>query len=636
MKTKTVSILGIGLLLGLAVLFYSWGNSTLAAGPDSIGQNEGLGVVINPAEVTFGAVGVPTTLAGKAAIRASSEVTIDGQPYQIGYHTILQTGDKLNSGVFGQLLDINGDPLLDEDGEPIFSSEIDYSSFLPRGDKIYMVTHFEETPAAMYLTTLLQDPETGTLTAVDTAPIDFSAQQGILEVCAGVTTPWSSHLGSEEWDPDARPYDPETGSIDDEDYDEAMLSYFGPEADLTQMTPYNYGWTPEVFVDADGTVTPVKHYAMGRFAHELAYVMPDNRTVYMTDDETNGGLFMFIADEPQNLSAGTLYAAKWLQTSAEGAGSANLAWIRVGQASNQEIGQLIGSTQFSDIFAAEEPAADGSCPAEYTSINTTAGHECLAVKAGMEQAAAFLETRRYAALLGATTEWAANEGITYDPAENVLYIAPSGIDDGMLDNQEEYDLGGNNDIRLPEATSCAGIYALALAADQNAYPEGYQVDAQPTAPIESQYVAINMNTILVGNEWTQADAEARGYGEIYEFNECDVDGIAEPDNVTFIPGTDTLIIAEDSEEHENDYLWAFNTETKALTRIKSTPHGSEVSTPFFFPNVGGFAYLTSAVQHPFDAEELIEEIGYPEETVPSGDTRATLGYFGPMPGFQYE
>ena len=35
---------------------------------------------------------------------------------------------------------------------------------------------------------------------------------------------------------------------------------------------------------ANGTYQVTKHLAMGRQSFELPYVMPDNRTVYMTDD----------------------------------------------------------------------------------------------------------------------------------------------------------------------------------------------------------------------------------------------------------------------------------------------------------------------------------------------------------------
>lgn len=49
------------------------------------------------------------------------------------------------------------------------------------------------------------------------------------------------------------------------------------------MTPYDYGWTPEIFIDDEGEVTVTKHYAKGRFVHDLAYIMPDNKTVDMTN-----------------------------------------------------------------------------------------------------------------------------------------------------------------------------------------------------------------------------------------------------------------------------------------------------------------------------------------------------------------
>ena len=49
------------------------------------------------------------------------------------------------------------------------------------------------------------------------------------------------------------------------------------------MTPYDYGWTPEIFVDDEGEVTVTKHYAKSGFDHDLAYIMPDNKTVDMTN-----------------------------------------------------------------------------------------------------------------------------------------------------------------------------------------------------------------------------------------------------------------------------------------------------------------------------------------------------------------
>jgi hypothetical protein len=85
---------------------------------------------------------------------------------------------------------------------------------------------------------------------------------------------------------------------------------------------------------------------MGRVALELAYVMPDRRTAYLTDDGTNVGLYLFVADRPGDLSAGALYAACWDQRpepegSAAG-GTADLAWIDLGRATQAEVGKSLG------------------------------------------------------------------------------------------------------------------------------------------------------------------------------------------------------------------------------------------------------------------------------------------------------
>ena len=42
--------------------------------------------------------------------------------------------------------------------------------------------------------------------------------------------------------------------------------------------------------------------------------MPDKRTVYITDDSTNGMFLKFVADAAGDLSSGRLYAAKMTQT----------------------------------------------------------------------------------------------------------------------------------------------------------------------------------------------------------------------------------------------------------------------------------------------------------------------------------
>jgi hypothetical protein len=57
--------------------------------------------------------------------------------------------------------------------------------------------------------------------------------------------------------------------------------------------------------------------------------MPDGKTIYTTDDGSNCGFFMFKASKVNDLSSGTLYAAKW--TAADGAvDKFTVKWIKLG------------------------------------------------------------------------------------------------------------------------------------------------------------------------------------------------------------------------------------------------------------------------------------------------------------------
>lgn len=566
-------------------------------------------------EVAFEGVAFPVTDEEKRQVLASSKVTVNGKNYPIGYNVILRSGDKSGNGTFGLLLDQYGKPIKNKDGSEHVSVDNDFTSLLPIDNKLFAVSHFESRPGAMYVTELSQDAVTGKLKAVSTKNIDFSSYGGLWVPCAGSVTPWNTHLGSEEYPNDARATESAASMKEIEDYDKPMARYFGvdPYAESTTVDtfrsvfkPYRYGYPTEVTVTADGSATPVKHFSMGRVAVELAYVMPDNRTTYISDDGTNVGFFMFVTDKPQDLSAGTLYAAKWNQVHNGSGGYAELDWIDLGHANNQEIQDAIESgIIFSDIFNVSPPKEDGSCEAGFTSVNTTTGHECLQIKPGQEKVASRLETRRYAAMKGATTEFRKEEGITFNPATSTLYVAMSEIAKGMEDNAKE-DSGGPNHIRLPK-NKCGVVYGLTISPDDT---------------IASEYVAQNMYGVVNGI--------MRAYPKDgdYANNTCDINGISNPDNVTYMTGTDILIIGEDTGSgHQNDVIWAYDTTTQALTRIQTTPYGSETTSPYFYSNINGHAYLMSVIQHPY-VESDMDKLKDPAEAA------AYTGYIGPLPAIQ--
>ena len=584
--------------------------------------------------LAFKAVAAPTTDTEKRKVMASPDLMLNGDQHPIGYHTLLRSGDKVGGGTFGLIMDRNGKPIVGADGAPMVSNSTDFSSILQKDGKLFVVSHFETRPASIYVTQVERDAKNGKLKAIDTRPVDFSADGGLWVPCAGSVTPWGTHLGSEEYEPDAEEVETTADIKDLDDYAKPMALYFGYDAAASNASmegfrkvfnPYRYGYITEVMIGDDDQPSGIKHYAMGRFAHELGYVMPDKKTVYLSDDGTNVGLFRFVGDEPEKLDKGRLYAAKWHQTSAENGGSADISWVDLGEADSASVKALIDNgIKFDDIFERQKISDDGKCPQGYGPSVANSVRECLQVKPGMEMAASRLETRRYAALKGATVELRKEEGITYDPDHNKLYVAISEISKGMEDMAvkkpdptktdaaagggeqrvtptpaplAEFDSGGSNDIRLAK-NSCGGVYSLDLDRD---------------------YVATTMKAMVMGKPH-KYDGDSPFAG-----NTCAMDGLANPDNISYLPGHDTLFIGEDTETgHQNDAVWAYNVTSGDLTRIETTPYGAETTSVYVYPNIGGNAYLMSIVQHPY-GESDEDKLQSPEQA------SAYLGYIGPMP-----
>lgn len=554
--------------------------------------------------VNFTEIATPTTQEAKNTQQVSSIVSVNGVEQSISYNTIIRTGDTNNNEIFGQVKDYTDTPITFAiDNSPYIcngtnsgvGSGLDYTSFLNKDGKLYMVSQFECQIGAMYMAELNQDKTTGALTLKDNS-LKFISQKdefGGFVHCAGQRTPWESHLGSEEYETNAKLVEENadvSGITGDKYYDETA-KYWG--GDAKKLSPYYYGWTPEVKITDAGEADYTKHYSMGRFSHELAYVMPDNKTVYMSDDGTNVGLFMFVADVAKDLSAGTLYAAKWNQTSQDGvgAGEADLTWVNLGHANDKQVRAYLDADKdvntndalkFSDLFDSVD-GAGGTCATGYTSINSSAGHECLKVKDGMELAASRLETRRYAAIKGATTEFRKEEGITFDKNSGKLYVSMSEVRKGM-ENDSSNDLGGNNDIRVAQ-NKCGAVYALDVSTSMAKDTLG--------SIISSKYVVKNMNAIIEGTPTTYAT------DSIYANNKCDVNGISNPDNISFLENSDILTIGEDTSSHENNVVWAYNVKTKELKRTFTTPLEAESTSTFWYSDLkDGFGYMSIVTQHP--------------------------------------
>lgn len=559
--------------------------------------------------ISFNGSRVPTTVEEMSKPFTTASVVVkytDGKTknFPLTYKQLFKTTDQFkmsNGETFsaGTPTDYYGDPIMDKslNGKPVHyvSDAPDANSLLrPMKDgSLYLVSHYEydsldnagnpawrRVPASMTLTKLYQNMKTGELKIATVDKIDVSTVNGLWVPCNGSLTPWNTHLGSEEYEPDARSFEfdtPDKPSQSTAHLKDFAKLYFDDEK---KANPYYYGFIPEVMVNADGTTRVVKHYSTGRRSNELMVVMPDERTAYFGDDGEYTTLFMYVADKPRDLSAGTLYAAKFVQTSAENGGAGNLEWIKLGHATDKEIKRIIDKgIKFSDIFEVSNEPKEGFTPVkQYSGQSANYGKiEYLKLKPGMEKAAAFLETRRYAAMLGATSEFNKMEGLAVNAKDKKVYVAISDISKGMEKNNQD----PTDHIQLPKVKAGA-VYELSLEPGQK---------STAGEPINSGYAAVSMKALIVGEDLAQPDA----YG-----NKANVNKIAGPDNLSFSEDYRTLFIGEDSSQHINNFVWAYNVATKQLSRILSVPAGAEATGLQAADNRNGFSYIMSNFQHPGD------------------------------------
>ncbi len=600
--------------------------------------------------VEFSSMPVATTEVDMLNTYSKSVATVtysDGskKEFPLTYNSLYKNTDQIaevKGGKYAaaQLYDVDMKPLMDPNGDPVIAETADANSLLKIGDKLMLVNHWEyddvladgrsaykvpgwysRMPMSMSLSELTQDQD-GKLSIKRQQPVDFSSVNGGWIFCFGSQTPWNTHLGGEE------------------DYDLYFVpgekSYTTTQAGLKAMTevyfnntrqanPYHYGYATEVAPKADGSYTVHKHFEMGRGTWEAAVFAKDGKTAFFGDDGVYAGIFMFVGstgNDPKQ--GGSLYALKWNQTSADGSdgGSADIQWIKLGSSKAGEIKALVdGGITIGDIFETSLTEQPGFVATRAGSAETI----WLKLKPGMETAAAFLETRRYAAYLGATTEFTKGEGLAINHADKKMYYAMSRIEASM----KGADGGPVDHIRLKE-NKAGATYTFELA--------GGQKDTAGGA-IDSDYVPTKtyVEAALLGKPIA---ADANG-------NVADVNAIANTDNVAFSEKMRTLFIGEDSGMHVNNYVWAYNVDTKKLSRILSVAAGAEATGLQVVDDLNGHAYVMSNNQHQGEwissqNKELTAKLeaqaekqwGRNRHNVLNYRLTAHVGYLGGLPGIK--
>jgi len=402
------------------------------------------------------------------------------------------------------------------------SQDPDFNAFVPtsaNGDAGFLFTAWEDRPGAMSRIELTKEDSGNWLTG-DVINIDFAAVLGTIINCFGTLSPWNTPLTSEEnyeaenteqWNNttylDGYPSYPDVKNLQ---------TYLGSS---TLPNPYDYGYIVEILDPTSTSPTPVKHFTLGRVAHENSVVMPDWKTVYTTDDGSNKAFYKFVATTAGDLSEGTLFAAKLTQdaTSDPAKAGFDIQWIELGSSNNAEIKTWINS--YNGITEADYIEGE-------TSYITQTEIDDWATNDTGDDRYAFLETLRAAKAKGATTEFRKMEGvvINYDGVASgtvpYMYVAMSSVGKGMVDEE--------GDIQLDSSAYCGAVYRFGVQTDFNVN---------------------RMEPVVVGGAYN-ADGDADG-------NKCDVNGISNPDNLA-VMDDGRVLIGEDTSKHVNNALWIYN------------------------------------------------------------------------------
>lgn len=437
-------------------------------------------------------------------------------------------------------------------GEPMTDGNVpDYNGFVPANhpNEAYLFTNWETAPGMVSRLHLRMPGRRGKSTNHDwevlgKRNVDFRDVEGTWNNCFGTVSPWGTPLTSEEYEPDAEAwFEPDQQTYGNrEETMEEYLGYFG--------NAYRYGYIVELD-DPTDKPEPTKHFTMGRFAHENAVVMPDRRTAYMSDDGTGTVFFKFVADEPGDLSSGTLYAARADQESGDDPATVGFAleWIELAHGNEDDIEEWIAEY-------------DNQDPNDDPDYITDREIEQWAKGNAADDRVAFLESRKAAAAVGATDEFRKLEGVNIkrdaQPGD-YLYAAMSEINETMSDDEDDVQLAGNDygavyrmqldntyDVRRmepvvtggPDANICGGCpydaspnSASSVCADCSFNP----TQEEPTGLLGTHSMGAN----------SEVDPE---------------NAIANPDNIVVMPDS-RVIIGEDSTETSHNppnMIWVYD------------------------------------------------------------------------------
>ena len=428
------------------------------------------------------------------------------------YQVLMQTGDTMSDGsLAGAITSVN-------DGQQILlSQKPDFNAYIPTNDdgtKGYLYTAWEDRPAGISQIEIKWNPSSSEWDVLGSKMLNLSEINGAWVLCFGTVSPWGTPLFSEELYFD-----------DTEDWNNPSFRYHSDQQRLATYlghypNPYDYGYIVEMEQATSNEPELVRHLTMGRFSHENAQVMPDNKTVYLTDDGYDTVLYKFSADVAGDLTKGTLFAAKLNQDVSWDSSTTgfDVEWIELASASNADVQNWID--EYDNITTDDYVNGENSYITDEEINNWAEGrlnqdlNNDGIIGYSLDDRVAFLESRKAAAAIGATDEWNKMEGVAFNPnVPDNMYLAMSNIGNAMTDGQGDIDVSQN---------FCGIVYRMTM---------------------QQAWIVDRIDPVIIGGPYSSSAQ-----------NECNVDALSGPDNILVL-NDGSVLVGEDTRYHENNMVW---------------------------------------------------------------------------------
>lgn len=211
------------------------------------------------------------------------------------------------------------------DGEfAVAKQNHDFTGYIPidgRSDSGYVIVNHEmiiKDPilgdgGGMTVFTVYRNPLSDKWSVVDDSRgkfrnVDFSKVGGTLGNCGGFQTQWGTVMTAEEWmyENNRAIYKDGKGITDTSNFNVETLN--GQPINQSIKRFENFDWMVEV--DVQNAKAIRKNYNMGRYGHEGGTMLPDGKTVFLTDDFAPGFIYKFVAQKSYDLSVGQLFVYK--------------------------------------------------------------------------------------------------------------------------------------------------------------------------------------------------------------------------------------------------------------------------------------------------------------------------------------